>query len=314
MTTLIRAEQLRREFPSSDKRRVVTAVDGVDLTVHEKEVVGLVGESGSGKSTVGRVLLKLIEPTAGRIHYRGEELTHLSREQMRPHRRALQMVFQDPYASLNRRMTIRAILEEPLRVHDVPRDTWDSRIEWLLDTVGLPKSAQESYPHAFSGGQRQRIGIARALAVDPEFLVADEPVSALDVSVQAQVLNLLSDLKRDLGLAMLFIAHDLAVVRHIADRVMVMYLGQIVEEGPVDQLFANPVHPYTEALLSAVPIPDPSAQRDRIVLSGDVPSPLDVPSGCVFRTRCPVAEPQCAEARPPLSEFSSGHRKACWVR
>lgn len=314
MTTLIRAEQLRREFPSSDKRRVVTAVDGVDLTVHEKEVVGLVGESGSGKSTVGRVLLKLIEPTAGRIHYREEELTHLSREQMRPHRRALQMVFQDPYASLNRRMTIRAILEEPLRVHDVPRDTWDSRIEWLLDTVGLPKSAQESYPHAFSGGQRQRIGIARALAVDPEFLVADEPVSALDVSVQAQVLNLLSDLKQDLGLAMLFIAHDLAVVRHIADRVMVMYLGQIVEEGPVDQLFANPVHPYTEALLSAVPIPDPAARRDRIVLSGDVPSPLDVPSGCVFRTRCPVAEPQCAEARPPLAEFSTGHRKACWVR
>jgi oligopeptide/dipeptide ABC transporter ATP-binding protein len=310
---LLEASGLRKEFRFRGQG-AVTAVDGVDLHVAANEVVGLVGESGSGKSTVGKMLLRLIEATAGTITFDGTDLTGLSRSEMRPHRRAMQMVFQDPYASLNRRMRVRQILEEPLRVHGIPRGDWPTRLAELLDMVQLPLSTLSVFPHEFSGGQRQRIGIARALAVEPRFVVADEPVSALDVSVQAQILNLLADLKDSLGLAMLFIAHDLAVVRHIADRVMVMYLGRIVEEGPTEQIFSHPVHPYTEALLSAVPVPDPDAVRERIILQGEVPSPRDLPSGCVFRTRCPLAEARCAEERPPLTEVAPGHSKACWVR
>ncbi|MFT5143043.1 MAG: oligopeptide/dipeptide ABC transporter ATP-binding protein [Rhodothermales bacterium] len=313
MNHLLEASGLRKEFRFRGQG-AVTAVDGVDLHVAANEVVGLVGESGSGKSTVGKMLLRLIEATAGTITFDGTDLTGLSRSEMRPHRRAMQMVFQDPYASLNRRMRVRQILEEPLRVHGIPRGDWPTRLAELLDMVQLPLSTLSVFPHEFSGGQRQRIGIARALAVEPRFVVADEPVSALDVSVQAQILNLLADLKDSLGLAMLFIAHDLAVVRHIADRVMVMYLGRIVEEGPTEQIFSHPVHPYTEALLSAVPVPDPDAVRERIILQGEVPSPRDLPSGCVFRTRCPLAEARCAEERPPLTEVAPGHSKACWVR
>ena len=311
MTELLRTEALAKEFRSPEG--VVRAVGGVDLHVGEGEIVGLVGESGSGKSTLGRLVLRLLEPTDGHIWFRDQELTGLDAKAMRSYRRSMQMVFQDPYASLNRKMTVRQILEEPLRVHGIAWNT--SRLAALLERVGMPEAALQGYPHAFSGGQRQRIGIARALAVEPEFLVADEPVSSLDVSVQAQVLNLLGDLRAELGLAMLFIAHDLAVIRHIADRVVVMYLGRVVEEAPVSRLFSEPRHPYTQALLSAVPVPHPaaSARGARIVLSGDIPSPVDVPSGCAFRTRCPLVEKRCAEATPPLEEVSAGHRRACWV-
>jgi oligopeptide/dipeptide ABC transporter ATP-binding protein len=311
---LIEARGLWKEFDAPGRGRKLTAVDGVTLGVEKGEVVGLVGESGSGKSTVGRLILRLIEPTAGQVLFEGEDITALTGKSLQPFRRAMQMVFQDPYASLNRRMRVRAILEEPLRVHGVPKGEWGSRIEELLDMVGLGPEVCARFPHEFSGGQRQRIGIARSLAVGPSFIVADEPVSSLDVSVQAQVLNLLADLRERLGLAMLFVAHDLAVVRHVADRVMVMYLGRIVEEAPADKLFANPVHPYTQALLSAAPVPAVGKRRERIVLRGDIPSPMAIPSGCAFRTRCPLAEARCAEERPKLEEVATGHWKACWVR
>jgi peptide/nickel transport system ATP-binding protein len=330
VSALLTATNLRKEYRHGNSP--VTAVDGIDLRVDPAEVVGLVGESGSGKSTVGRMLLRLTAPTSGRITYRGNDITRLGPRELEPYRRSMQIVFQDPYASLNRRMTVRQILAEPLEVHGMPRADRSSRVDELLRIVGLPLEAKLRYPHEFSGGQRQRIGIARAIAVEPEFIVADEAVSALDVSVQAQILNLLADLRESLGLAILFIAHDLGVVRHIADRVMVMYLGRIVEEGPVAELFAHPVHPYTQALLSAVPVPDPEVERTRMVLGGDMPSPLDAPSGCVFRTRCPIAQDVCAESRPPLvgvgtrdwrSESGSemggqprvaDHRKACFLR
>ncbi len=311
---LIEARGLRKDFDAPGRGRTVTAVDGVNLRVEAGEVVGLVGESGSGKSTVGRLLLRLLEPTAGEILFRGQDITALDGESLRPFRREMQMVFQDPYASLNRRMRVSDILEEPLRVHGVPKGDWESRIEDLLVMVGLGPDVRSRFPHEFSGGQRQRIGIARSLAVEPSFIVADEPVSSLDVSVQAQVLNLLADLRARLGLAMLFVAHDLAVVRHVADRVLVMYLGRIVEEATADVLFADPVHPYTEALLSAAPVPVVGVRRDRIVLQGDIPSPMAIPSGCAFRTRCHLAEARCAEERPELEETSPGHWKACWVR
>jgi oligopeptide/dipeptide ABC transporter ATP-binding protein len=311
---LVEARGLKKDFDAPGRGRKVTAVDDVSLLVEAGEVVGLVGESGSGKSTVGRLLLRLLEPTAGEIRFRGQDIGRLEGEALRPFRRHMQMVFQDPYASLNGRMRVREILEEPLRVHRVPRVEWADRIEELLRTVGLGTEVVSRFPHEFSGGQRQRIGIARALAVEPSFIVADEPVSSLDVSVQAQVLNLLADLRGRLGLAMLFIAHDLAVVRHVADRVLVMYLGRIVEEAEAHMLFANPVHPYTEALLSAAPVPEVGVRRDRIVLQGDIPSPMAIPSGCAFRSRCHLAEPRCAEERPPLEEVNPGHWKACWVR
>jgi peptide/nickel transport system ATP-binding protein len=317
MSALLEARGLRKEFPVLSpvlKRRVgtVTAVDGVDLTVGEGELVALVGESGSGKTTLGRALLRLIEPTAGAIRFRGEDLLALGREELRRRRRSLQMVFQDPYSSLNPRLRVRDALFEPLLVHGMAsRDERANVVARLLTEVGLPEDAAARYPHEFSGGQRQRIGIARALATSPDLLVADEPVSALDVSVRAQVVNLLLDLRRRRRLAILFIAHDLALVGRIAERVVVLYLGRVVEEGPAAEVLATPRHPYTVALLSAVPSPDPEHAGVRIVLPGDPPSPADPPVGCRFHPRCPVAAARCREESPALIAETDGRRIAC---
>jgi oligopeptide/dipeptide ABC transporter ATP-binding protein len=290
----------------------IRAVDDVSLTIAPGEVVGLVGESGSGKTTVGRTILRLTNPSAGTIRFAGEDISSLDRQALRPFRRRMQIIFQDPYASLNPRMTVREIIGEALEIHRIGgSSSWRDRTLALLERVGLGETHLDRYPHEFSGGQRQRIVIARALAVEPDFIVADEPVSALDVSIQAQIVNLLAELQRDLGLAMLFISHDLNVVEHICDRVIVMYLGQVMEEGPVDSLFARPRHPYTEALLAAAPVPDPEAVRRKIILAGDIPSPANPPSGCVFRTRCRYALPACADTRPPLRERQGGGAIAC---
>ncbi len=308
---LLRVENLSKWFPIG--RATLRAVDRVSFTIGRGEVLGMVGESGSGKTTVGRTVLRVHEPDEGCIELDGIDIAHLSPRALKPHRRRMQLVFQDPFGSLNPRMTIEQAIGEPLLVqHLMPdRRARRARTTELLRLVGLPSEALTRYPHEFSGGQRQRIGIARALASEPELLVADEPVSALDVSIQAQVVNLLLDLRRRLGLAMLFIAHDLAVVEHVADRVAVMYLGHIVELAESRELCRHPLHPYTEALLSAVPVPEPGARRSRIVLQGDVPSPLNPPSGCVFRNRCRYALPACAEAPPELREAGPRHFKAC---
>ncbi len=314
---LLEIRHLKKYFPIRGGvfSRVVAnvkAVEEVSFTVKPGEVVGLVGESGSGKTTVGRALLRLIEPTSGEIFFKGVDLARLPRAQMRAYRKEMQIIFQDPYASLNPRMTVGAIIGEALRIHRLAQGrARDERVAELLERVGLSPSHMRRYPHEFSGGQRQRVGIARALAVDPAFIVADEPVSALDVSIQAQVVNLLQDLKEDLGLALLFIAHDLAVVEYISDTVIVMYLGRIMEKASAKELYANPIHPYTEALLSAIPTPDPTVKRERILLRGDIPSPIDPPSGCVFRTRCPIAIEECKHIVPPLEEVAPGHFKAC---
>ncbi len=294
----------------------VHAVDGVDLAIRRGETYGLVGESGCGKTTLGRAMLRLIEPTAGRVSFDGTDLSSVPGEALRRMRRRMQMVFQDPLSALDPRQSVESLLIEGLRAHDLDRgrDATATRLRELLDAVGLPPSALRRYPHEFSGGQRQRIGIARALTVEPDFVVADEPVSALDVSVQAQVINLMEDLQGDFGLTYLVIAHDLAVVRHISDRVGVMYLGGIVEEAGSDDLYAEPLHPYTKALLSAVPIPDPAVEdsRQQILLTGDLPSPAAPPSGCRFHTRCPWRRPtRCHDERPELRELSPGHRVAC---
>lgn len=294
----------------------VSAVDDVSFDLKPGETLSLVGESGCGKSTTGRLLLRLIEPTAGTIKFDGRDITHLTGTALRNLRREMQLVFQDPYASLNPRMTVGDILEEPLMLHGlVPPGKRKARVEELLNLVGLRASHARRYPHEFSGGQRQRVGIARALAVEPNLIVCDEAVSALDVSVQAQVLNLLKDLQVRLGIAMVFIAHDLAVVRHISQRIAVMYLGHIVEIAPAAELFARPQHPYTRALLSAIPVPQPKAARQRMILSGDVPSPIDPPAGCRFHTRCPFATDLCRQSKPAMETTSDmstgGHSVAC---
>jgi oligopeptide transport system ATP-binding protein len=319
---LIRLENLTKYFPITRgilfQRQIgaVQAVDDVSFSIYQGETLGLVGESGSGKTTVGRTLLQLYEPTSGKVYYRDTELTSLKGEEMRRARRNMQMVFQDPYASLNPRMTVGNIISEPLEVHGVgDARKRRERVQELLQLVGLSSYFVNRYPHEFSGGQRQRIGVARALALQPEFLVLDEPISALDVSIQAQVVNLLEELQEEFGLTYLLIAHDLSMVRHISDRTAVMYLGKIVELADRDELYGNPLHPYTLALLSAVPVPDPlkEMKRTRIILEGDVPSPVDPPSGCRFHPRCPVAVDICSQKEPEWREINPGHWVACHV-
>ena len=312
---LLRVENLVKHFPLQKSlfRRdtaVVHAVDGLNFELAAGETMALVGESGCGKSTVGRLVLRLLEATSGKVWFDGEDLMSLGSAQMRARRRELQMIFQDPYSSLNPRMTVEQTLTEPLALHRLARGRHRERAAELLDLVGLAPQYLQRYPHEFSGGQRQRIGIARALAVEPRLIVCDEPVSALDVSIQAQVVNLLQDLQRRLGLSYIFIAHDLAVVKHISSHVAVMYLGQIVEYADKESLFAQPRHPYTQALLSAIPLPEPGLQRQRILLQGDVPNPIDPPSGCRFRTRCPHARARCTEEVPAL-KVEDGRSVAC---
>ncbi len=317
---LLQVRDLVKHFPimrgTLIQRQVgsVKAVDGVSFDVYSGETLGLVGESGCGKSTTGRAILQLYRPTSGSVRFEGVELVTSKGEDLRRMRRRMQMIFQDPYASLNPRMTVGQIISEPLVIHGVANGKEaQERAENLLRLVGLNPAYTNRYPHEFSGGQRQRVGVARALALEPAFIVCDEPISALDVSVQAQVVNLLEDLQGQLGLTYLFIAHDLSMVRHISNRIAVMYLGVVVELADRQELYNHPLHPYTQALLSAVPIPDPviEARRQRIILKGDVPSPINPPSGCRFRTRCPLADAICAEKRPEFRELSPGHWVAC---
>jgi oligopeptide transport system ATP-binding protein len=292
----------------------VKAVDGVSLDIKKGETLGLVGESGCGKSTLGKAILRLTEPTGGQVFYHGKDLAHLSQTQMRDERKHLQMIFQDPYASLNPRMTVGNIIGEPIRTFGLTNGkSVDEKVQELMETVGLNRRFVKRYPHEFSGGQRQRIGIARALAVDPEFIVADEPISALDVSIQAQIMNLMERLQAEKNLTYLFISHDLRAVRHLSDRVAVMYLGKIVELGNGKEVYREPLMPYTKALISAVPVPDPEieAKRERIILKGDVPSPINPPSGCNFHTRCPYAIEECKRQEPKLVEIKTGHFAAC---
>jgi len=318
--SVIEVEGLKKHFPIRRGllRRVgghVFAVDGVSFSIESGETLGLVGESGCGKSTLGRAVMRLIEPTAGTIRLAGEDITALSRKALRPYRRQMQIVFQDPFSSLNPRMTVGEIVGEPLKVHGIARGrAREERVAALFHRVGLRPAQMRNYPHEFSGGQRQRISIARALALEPRFIVADEPVSALDVSIQAQVINLLMDLQREQRLSYLFISHNLGVVEHISHRIAVMYLGRIVEYADKVALFTRPQHPYTEALLAAVPVPDPKARRDRPVAEGDVPSPVRPPSGCHFHPRCPYAEARCRVEPPLLKRGAAGHLVACHLR
>jgi oligopeptide transport system ATP-binding protein len=317
---ILEVEHLVKHFPIKSgllfDREVasVKAVDDVSLTLHEGETLGLVGESGCGKSTLCRTIIQLLEPTSGSVKYRGNELVGVSRKKMRPVRREIQMIFQDPYASLNPRKRVGQIIGDPLQLHDLASGTQLRReVQQLMERVGLQPEHYNRYPHEFSGGQRQRIGIARALALRPKLIIADEPVSALDVSIQAQIINLLEDLQDEFNLSYIFVAHDLGVVRHVSDRIAVMYLGKIVERSPSEVLYERPIHPYSVALLSAVPIPDPKANAERtpIVLEGDVPSPVNPPSACRFHTRCPWATEICSEDEPPLADYSEGQAAAC---
>lgn len=321
---LVRVENLTVRFDAGRAgfwgRRFLTvhAVENVSFHIQPGETLGLVGESGSGKSTTGRAILRRVPVAGGRIVFKGEDITQASDEDLRPLRRHMQLVFQDPYASLNPRMRIIDIVAEPLVVHGLVKSSKEAgeKVSELLDRVGLPPDAGSRYPHAFSGGQRQRVGIARALSLSPEFIVADEPVSALDVSIRAQIVNLLQDLQRDLGIAYLFIAHDLAVVRHISHRIAIMYAGVLMEIAGRDELYEKPTHPYTQALLSAVPVPDPKVQRarKRIIYSGEPPNPLNPPPGCRFQNRCPQRTGDCSAEAPALTERSPGHWVACWNR
>ena len=321
---LVDVEHLTIRFPIGrvgfwgGQIQFVHAVEDVTLDIQRGETLGLVGESGSGKTTLGRAILRRIDPWSGTIRFDGEDITHVTGKQLRLLRRRMQLVFQDPYASLNPRMNVLELVAEPLIVHGLAKDAAHARddVRSLLSRCGLPEDTVDRYPHAFSGGQRQRIGIARALALRPDFIVADEPVSALDVSVRAQVVNLLQDLQQELGLTYLFIAHDLSVVRHISHRIAILYAGRLVEIAPTDQVYEHPLHPYTEALLSSVPIPDPPAQRQRrrIVLTGEVPNPVDPPAGCRFQSRCPLVHDRCRGATPPLEEKEPGHFVACFAR
>ncbi|MBR1189097.1 dipeptide ABC transporter ATP-binding protein [Bradyrhizobium sp. AUGA SZCCT0240] len=319
---LLKVAKLTKEFPLKGglfggHTASVHAVDGVDFHVDRGETLGLVGESGCGKSTTGRCVLRLIEPSSGEIHFDGKDVRSLKADDLRILRRDIQIIFQDPYASLNPRMNVGAIVGEALIIHQLTKtkQQFEERVVDLLETVGLRADHMGRYPNEFSGGQRQRIGIARALAVEPKLIICDEPVSALDVSIQAQVINLLEDLQEKFGLAYLFIAHDLAVVEHISKRIAVMYLGRIVEMASAHELYASPRHPYTEALLSAVPIPDPKVKRQRVRLSGEVPNPISPPTGCHFHTRCPIAQfPLCKSEAPPLKQSADGHWVACHFR
>ncbi len=316
---LLQIENLKMHFPvykgALIRKEVnrVRAVDGLNFNIFKGETLGLVGESGCGKSTTGRSIIQLYRPTEGTVKFDGKDLTKLSKSELHPYRRDLQMIFQDPYASLNPRMTVGDIISEPLKVHNLATGGIQKRVQELMETTGLDPRFIRRYPHEFSGGQRQRIGIARALASEPKFIVCDEPISALDVSIQAQVINLMEDLQKDFGLTYLFIAHDLAAVRQISDRIAVMYLGKMVELADGEEMYAHPTHPYTQALISAVPIPDPEveATRERIVLAGDVPSPLNPPTGCVFHTRCPFAYERCKKEVPEFQEAGPGHFVAC---
>jgi len=311
-TELVRIRDLVKHFPVEGSEDVVRAVDGVSFDILAGETLGLVGESGCGKSTVGRCVLRLIEPTSGEVIFDGKDVIKMGKQELRELRGEMQIIFQDPYASLNPRLSVFSIVSEPLVIHGIgDKISRKDRVGELLKQVGLDPAYMNRYPHEFSGGQRQRIGIARALALNPRLIIADEPVSALDVSVQAQVVNLLQDLQQQLGLTYLFISHGLAVVEHISTRVAVMYLGKIVEIADAQALYENPLHPYTQALLSAIPIPDPTQKRSRIILKGDVPTPINPPSGCRFRTRCPIASPECAEVVPELREITPGHFAAC---
>lgn len=317
-TPLLKVENVTKSFPIhgglfSREVASVKAVQGVSFEIKKGETLGLVGESGCGKSTLGRCLIRLHDTTSGSIFYNGKDITHIKGEELREMRKKMQIIFQDPFASLNPRMTIGAILEEPLIIHNLFESAKDrqDRILELIDLVGLRREHLNRYPHEFSGGQRQRVGIARALAVNPELIVCDEPVSALDVSIQAQVINLLMELQQKLGLTYIFIAHDLKVVEHVSNRVAVMYLGKIVEMAEAEELYRNPLHPYTKALLSAIPVPDPRGKEERIILTGDVPSPINPPSGCHFNPRCPIAIDDCRTIVPPLEEKTKDHVAAC---